>query len=178
MKLKVCILPFLTMALFTSCSPAQSEYSNKNTSSEYEINANLLISWDDCLNQKESHYLVFFYSKSCQHCHQIMGDVLSFSESNIVYGALILQTSLDGEKWVTINTTVNITDNKTFGKDQINNVQLSNDIDKTIGASKTDELFIVGTPTLLEIEDGYVKANVPGKEDCLSLLNELRLNNI
>lgn len=45
---------------------------------------------------------------------------------DIDYGALILQTSLDGEKWVTINTTVNITDNKTFGKDQINNVQLSN----------------------------------------------------
>lgn len=154
MKLKVCILPFLTMALFASCSPAQSEYSNKNTSSEYEINANLLISWDDCLNQKESHYLVFFYSKSCQHCHQIMGDVLSFSESNIV-------------KTYFLDT-----------KDPNNNVQLSNDIDKTIGVSKTDELFIVGTPTLLEIEDGYVKANVPGKEDCLSLLNELRLNNI
>lgn len=154
MKLKMCILPFLTMALFTSCSPAQSEYSNKNTSSEYEINANLLISWDDCLNQKESHYLVFFYSKSCQHCHQIMGDVLSFSESNIV-------------KTYFLDT-----------KDPNNNVQLSNDIDKTIGVSKTDELFIVGTPTLLEIEDGYVKANVPGKEDCLSLLNELRLNNI
>lgn len=45
---------------------------------------------------------------------------------DIDYGALILQTSLDGEKWVTINTTVNITDNKTFEKDQINNVQLSN----------------------------------------------------
>jgi len=142
------------MALFASCSPAQSEYSNKNTSSEYEINANLLISWDDCLSQKENHYLVFFYSKSCQHCHQIMGDVLSFSESNIV-------------KTYFLDT-----------KDPNNNVQLSNDIDKTIGASKTDELFIVGTPTLLEIEDGYVKANVPGKEDCLSLLNELRLNNI
>lgn len=154
MKLKMCILPFLTMALFTSCSPAQSEYSNKNTSSEYEINANLLISWDDCLSQKENHYLVFFYSKSCQHCHQIMGDVLSFSESNIV-------------KTYFLDT-----------KDPNNNVQLSNDIDKTIGVSKTDELFIVGTPTLLEIEDGYVKANVPGKEDCLSLLNELRLNNI
>ena len=154
MKLKVCILPFLTMALFTSCSPAQSEYSNKNTSSEYEINANLLISWDDCLSQKETHYLVFFYSKSCQHCHQIMGDVLSFGESNIV-------------KTYFLDT-----------KDPNNNVQLSNDIDKTIGVSKTDELFIVGTPTLLEIEDGFVKANVPGKEDCLSLLNELRLNNI
>lgn len=154
MKLKVCILPFLTMALFTSCSPAQSEYSNKNTSSEYEINANLLISWDNCLSQKENHYLVFFYSKSCQHCHQIMGDVLSFSESNIV-------------KTYFLDT-----------KNPNNNVQLSNDIDKTIGVSKTDELFIVGTPTLLEIEDGYVKANVPGKEDCLSLLNELRLNNI
>ena len=154
MKLKVCILPFLTMALFTSCSPAQSEYSNKNTSSEYEINANLLISWDDCLSQKENHYLVFFYSKSCQHCHQIMGDVLSFCESNIV-------------KTYFLDT-----------KDPDNNVQLSNDIDKTIGVSKTDELFTVGTPTLLEIEDGFVKANVPGKEDCLSLLNELRLNNI
>ena len=45
---------------------------------------------------------------------------------DIDYGALILQTSLDGEKWVTINATVNITDNKTFEKDQINNVQLSN----------------------------------------------------
>ena len=50
------------------------------------------------------------------------------------------------------------------------------DVDYTIGLTTVDNLFIAGTPTIIEVEDGAVKANVPGKNACLSFLNEQRLN--
>lgn len=152
MNLKMCVLPFVITALLTSCSPAQSEYSNKNTLSEYDVNPNLSIKLIDCFNQKEDHYLVFFYSKTCPHCHEIMGDVLAFSDENIIK-LYFLDTKESGDE-----------------------VSISSDVDHTIGMSSTDHICIRGTPTILEIEEWYIKANVAGKEDCLSLLNELRLN--
>ena len=154
MNHKVFILPLLMTALFTSCSPAQSESKNDRTVSEYVIDESQKILWQDCLSQKEDHYLVFFYSDYCGHCHQIMGDVLAFSNDNIV-------------KLYFLDV-----------KDPDNEVTISNAIDETIGKSNIDDLCIAGTPTIIEIEDQIVKANVPGKENCLSLLNELRLNNI
>lgn len=45
---------------------------------------------------------------------------------DIDYGALILQTSFDGEKWVTVKTHRNLTKDKSFSKDQINDIQLAN----------------------------------------------------
>ena len=62
-------------------------------------------------------------------------------------------------------------------KEPDNSVAISNDIDETIGKSSIDGLCIMGTPTIIEVEGWIIMANVPGKEGCLSLLNELRLMN-
>ena len=61
-------------------------------------------------------------------------------------------------------------------KDQDEKIPISNDIKMTIGVSDIVDLFIAGTPTILEVIDGQVNDNVAGKEACLTLLNELRLN--
>lgn len=55
-------------------------------------------------------------------------DVVNGSEldDDIDYGALILQTSFDGNKWVDCKSYVNISDDKEFGDEQINNIQLAN----------------------------------------------------
>ena len=151
MKFKLYILPFFLTALFSSCSPVESEQMNKNTSREYIVPLDQKIVWSDCLKQKEDHYLVFFYSDTCAHCHEIMGDVLSFYETNIV--------------------TTYFLDIK--GSDNI--VPISNNIDLTIGADNIDDLFIAGTPTIIEVENWIVKANVPGSDNCLTFLNEQRL---
>ncbi len=151
MKIKLYILPFFLTALFSSCSPVESEQMNKNTFREYNVPLDQKIVWSDCLKQKEDHYLVFFYSETCAHCHEIMGDVLSFYEANVLPTFF-----LDIKASDTI-------------------VPISNNIDLTIGVDNIDDLFIAGTPTIIEVENWIVKANVPGSDNCLTFLNEQRL---
>ena len=124
---------------------------SKNAFSEYNVTVDLKIDWSDCLKQNEDHYLVFFYSDTCSHCHEIMGDVLSFAESNIV-------------KTYFLNT-----------KESSVKIPIANDIDLTIGADSIDDLFVAGTPTIIEVEKWIVKANVAGTDNCLTFLNEQRL---
>ena len=146
-------LSLLCVAILTACSPVQSIESSKNAVEEYDILIEQEILWTDCLSQEEPHYLVFAYSEKCSYCHEIMGDVLDFAASGIV---------------------------KTYFVDikkEPNVVPISNDIDETIGATNVGDIFIMGTPTILEIENNTIKANVPGKDYCLTFLNEQRLLN-
>ena len=153
MNNKLRILPFVLTALFASCSPAKSEQMSKNAFSEYNINASQKIKWSDCLSQKEDHYLVFFYSETCSHCHEIMGDVLSFNEDKIVS-----MYFLD----------IKASDTK---------IPISSNIESTIGLSSIDDLFIAGTPSIVEVEKSVVKVNIAGRDNCLTFLNEQRLLN-
>lgn len=151
MNNKLRILPFALTALFASCTPAESEQMSKNTFSEYKQTIDEKIMWSDCLSQNEDHYLVFFYSETCSHCHEIMGDVLSFKEENIL-------------KLYFLNV-----------KEQDIKIPISNNIDLTIGIDNVDDLFISGTPSIIEIENWIVKANIAGTDNCLTFLNEQRL---
>ena len=151
MNNKLRILPFALTALFASCTPAESEQMSKNTFSEYKQTIDEKIMWSDCLSQNEDHYLVFFYSETCAHCHEIMGDVLSFKEENIL-------------KMYFLNV-----------KEQDIKIPISNNIDLTIGIDTVDDLFIAGTPSIIEIENWIVKANIAGTDNCLTFLNEQRL---
>ena len=151
MNHKLRILPLVLVAMFASCTPATSEQMSKNAFSEHEIVNIQQIKWSDVLSQIETNYLVFFYSETCQHCHQIMGDVISFATSDIVKTYFL-----------------------DIKKSEIK-VPIKNEIDETIGVTSVDDLFIAGTPTIIEVEEGIVKANVPGKDECLTFLNEQRL---
>ena len=153
MNNKLRILPFALTALFASCTPAESEQMSKNTFSEYKQIIDEKIMWSDCLSQNEDHYLVFFYSETCAHCHEIMGDVLSFKEENIL-------------KMYFLNI-----------KEQDIKIPISNNIDLTIGIDNVDDLFIAGTPSIIEVENWIVKANIAGTDNCLTFLNEQRLIN-
>lgn len=153
MKYRLRILPLLITAMFASCSPVESEHMSKNAVSEdkeYHIDH---IIWSECFNQNEDHYLIFFYSDTCTHCHEIMGDVLEFSNDNIV-------------RTYFLNT-----------KESDVKIPIANEIDETIGADSVDDLFIAGTPTILEVEEWAIKANIAGQDNCLTFLNEQRLIN-
>ena len=151
MKYRLRILSLVLVAMFASCAPAKSEQMSKNAFDEYEIVNNQQIKWSTVLSQIETDYLIFFYSETCPHCHEIIEDVISFSTSEIMK-----MYFLDTKKSET-------------------KIPIKNEIDETIGVTSIDDLFIAGTPTLIEVEEGMVKANVPGKDDCLTFLNELRL---
>ena len=150
LRMHICLL--IGAAMFVSCSPAQNEQSNKNASTEYEIPIEQEIYLVDSLSQKESQYLVFFRSDTCSHCKEIMGDVLSFCYESII-------------KLYFLNVKKPTNEITTCLKEEI-----------VVGVSSYDDLRIVGTPTIIKVENGVTTANVAGKEDCLTLLNQERFN--
>ena len=153
MKISLRIYTLFLAALFTSCTPANSEQTSISSSSEHTIPVNRQIIWTDCLNREETNYLVFFYSETCSHCHEIMGDVLEFSTENIIK-IYFSDINKGGTK-----------------------IPIATNIDDTLGISDINEFFIAGTPTIVEVNEATVFANVAGKDACLTFLNEQRLNN-
>ena len=150
--MKLHTLPLLLAAVFTSCSPSKSESTSKNAVQEYEIVYKQEISLSECLSQKEEQYLVFFYSDTCGHCKEIIEDVVLFATSDIM-------------KMYFLNVTKNENKINRCPADEI-----------TTGIDRVDNLKIVGTPTIIEVEEGITTMNIAGKDDCLKFLNELTAN--
>ena len=142
--------PLLVVAMIASCTPKESQSSNKNASKEYGIVTDQEILLADCLSQKEENYIIFFHSDKCEHCKQIIEDVTEFASLNI------LKTYF-----------VNVAKSE-------NKIKICQPIDLTIGVTDVNDLAIVGTPSIAEVENGMTIANAPGKESCLTYLNEQR----
>ena len=153
MSLRMHICSLFVAAMFVSCSPAQNGQSNKNASTEFKIPIEQEIVLIDCLSQNESQYLVFFHSETCSHCREIMGDILLFNDETIlkVYFLDIKKPN--------------------------NEVTICQKEEIVLGVSNYQDIKILGTPTLIKVENGITTANVAGKEECLTLINQERLNN-
>ena len=150
MKLRIPFCVILITAMFTSCAPSNSGQTSNNISSEDDIIQTSEIEWADVFKQEEDHYIVFFYSETCEHCHQIMGDVTAFAREDIVKTYFLNIKKGDAQ------------------------IPINSDVEYTIGATKIEDLSIRGTPTIVEITDFTVTANVAGKEKCLTLLYDLK----
>ncbi|NLZ15937.1 MAG: hypothetical protein GXY27_04635 [Erysipelotrichaceae bacterium] len=143
---------FVMLFTLLACRSPQTSFSNSHYSNEIDVASNYQIAWQDLLKQEEENYLVFVYSEWCNNCHDIWDDVISFVNQK----AITLY-------FVDINRS-------------INNIPISADIESTYGAKEVGEISIMGTPTILEIFNGVLFANVGGKQACLNLLSEKRLN--
>ena len=152
MNLRLHIWPLLFVVALTSCSPAKNESTSKSESEEYEIVTKQEINLADFFLQEEEDYLVFCHSDTCQHCKEIIGDVAAFAEDNIAK-TYFLCVSKEGN--------------------HLNKVSVD---EITIGVSELEDLCYAGTPTIFEVEKGVTTANIPGKDKCLTFLNELRKN--
>ena len=141
---KLILLPLIT--LIVSCKPQTSS----NSKIDYGIMERQSVTWAECLSQTESNYLVFFYSETCSSCREIKRDVVVFATSNVV---------------------------KTYFLDvakPINNVQTCPEDEIVVGVDNIEDLYIVATPTFIEVENGRTTVNVVGKERCLGLLETLQ----
>ena len=145
--MKLHTLPLLLVAVFTSCSSGKSESKSKNAIEEYEIASKQEINLVDCLSQKEDEYLVFFHSETCGHCKEIIDDVILFATSDII-------------KTYFLNISKNENKITRCSRDEIE-----------LGINRVEDLKIVGTPTIVEVEKGVITANVVGKDSCLAFLN-------
>lgn len=141
------IASLATLAIVVSCSPANDTTISKGTYEDYEIVQTHQISWNDVLNQEDDNYIVFIYSETCGYCHDMLNEIVSFANEEILI-TYFLNSSLNP---VTIGD------------------------DNPIGITEIENLTIRGTPTIIEIDEKMVIANIPGIDQCLTYLNDKRL---
>ena len=103
-----------------------------------------IIEWDELFSIREEKYYVYVYSLDCYYCKEIKQDVLEF-----------YQTS----------------ENSIFFIEYSESIPIKNDIEKTIGERDICNLFIKGTPTLIEINKGSVNFNVAGKSKVIKMID-------
>ena len=137
------------LAIVASCSPAKSATNFKNNFSEYEIVSKQQIKWEEIFLQEENNYIVFFYSETCSYCHHMLNEIVSFANNEIL-PTYFLNTSE-------------------------NEVTFSNNQEPVIRVDSIEELSIKGTPTIIEIDEGLVTANIAGLDECLTYINDKRM---
>ena len=131
----------------TSCGGVKNEEVSQSekqqTLLDYEDVSDYHIFWQDIFKQELDNYLVYIYSKKCSHCNAVKEEVISY--------ALYVKN--------------------VFFIEFCDDVVVSSDITKTIGASRIEDLSILGTPTLIAIEDYIVKENIAGESAVLAFIN-------
>ena len=152
MKLRLLVCSFISLVLLASCTPNEEDNSSLQSNSNNEIPTLLQINWVDTFKQEEDDYLVFFHSDTCSHCQEIMGDVIAFANSNIKKTYFANIESPEGK------------------------MPIAKGSEPLLGIDNISDFYIPGTPTLIEIKEGVVTANNPGKDKCLTFLNQERLN--
>lgn len=147
MTSRLLFVSLTSLAIVVSCSPIRETTNNKNIVEQEEIIKNKEIPWLEALNQKENHYIIFVYSETCGHCHDMMDEIIDFAKSGILVTYFI-------------NT-------------RKNEVPVSREIIEN--TTDITELSILGTPTILEIESKTVIKNIAGIDKCLTFLIDKRM---
>ena len=147
MTSRLLFVSLTSLAIVVSCSPIRETTNNKNIVEQEEIIKNKEIPWLEALNQKENHYIIFVYSETCGHCHDMMDEIIDFAKSDILVTYFI-------------NT-------------RKNEVPISREIIEN--TTDITELSILGIPTILEIESKTVIKNIAGIDKCLTFLIDKRM---
>ena len=147
MTSRLLFVSLTSLAIVVSCSPIRETTNNKNIVEQEEIIKNKEIPWLEALNQEENHYIIFVYSETCGHCHDMMDEIIDFAKSDILVTYFI-------------NT-------------RKNEVPISREIIEN--TTDITELGILGTPTILEIESKTVIKNIAGIDKCLTFLIDKRM---
>ena len=150
MKYRLLMISLASLAILTSCSSGCcSSTEEKKSFTEYEIVSKQSITWEDVFKQQD-RYAVFFYNEYCSYCHEMQSEIVDFAFINIIPTYFIDTT--------------------------YSNVVIKKDKDPITGVSSLNDLYIKGTPTIIEINEGTVVSNVSGLDDCLTYLNTQRKN--
>lgn len=141
MKKKLLSLTFILLTLLSSCSIING---SDLIYEDYNQLEEYQITWKDLFSQSNSEYFVYIYSLSCLHCQNIKEEVISF---------------VIGEKY------------PTYLIEYTKDIPISNNVEDCIGTSSYVEVTIKGTPSLLQIKNGYLILNVAGSKEILSVLD-------
>ena len=148
MTSRLLFVSLTSLAIVLSCTPTRESTNNKNVNKQEEIIKNHEISWLDALNQKENHYIIFVYSPTCGYCHDMMDEIIDFAESEILPTYFI-----NSQKY---------------------KVPITSEIKENTG--DIEELSILGTPSILEIEDKIAITNIAGIDKCVTFLIDKKVS--
>ena len=131
--------------LLLSCLVLSGCSTSENVQKEFDYSdfENLKISWNLTFFAAKSQYFLYIYSLECLHCNNIKNEVLSFANDD-VFPIYFCEWNSD--------------------------IPAGDDAQKTIGSTSIDEVFILGVPTLLQIDNGVLTSNCAGTNSVLALL--------
>ena len=144
-------LTLLLVPLLAGCSSSKGEASNLDEldALDYSDFADLNLEWKNLFSPAKSQYFVYIYSNLCLHCANIKKEVLGAIKDNKELFYLMEYTS---------------------------DIPTSFNVSETIGKEKIEEVFIMGTPTLIEITNHYIGLNIAGEKEITDYLNLLPHN--
>lgn len=133
-RLLIIMKPYLALTFFL-VSLSSCSPSAPKTIYDYTDFIERTISFENLFSFGTERYHIYFYSPSCYYCNLIKQDVLSFI-SHSSESFYLLPYSKD----IPIHLNANL----------------------TIGATTISEVWFVGTPSLIGIENGIVIVNIAG----------------
>ena len=146
MRLKLLFL--LSNIVLTSCQQVEEETPEQEDTItlDYEDFLDIHLEWKNLFSPAKSQYFVYIYSISCGHCHRIKKEVLEFVNDH-KEAFYLMEFNSD------IPTKTNVAE--------------------SIGKEKIEEIYILGTPTLLGITNWSLSLNIAGENDILNYLHSL-----
>lgn len=102
------------------------------------------MSWESLFSIRDDRYSVYIYSQRCGHCNEIKQTVIEYSFKN------------DSFYFVEYTSEIPILDN----------------VNETIGKNNSEDIGILGTPTLLVIESGILVENIAGSKAIIETLEK------
>ena len=149
MKEKILLLLLTPILAGCSSSPIEAKPIDEQKPLDYTDFSDLHLEWKNLFLPAKSQYFVYIYSFSCLHCAHIKKEVLTTIES---HKELFYLMEYNEE----IPTSFNVTE--------------------TLGKEKVEEVYIMGTPTLIEITNHYVGLNIAGEKEITDYLKLLPHN--
>lgn len=134
----------LLIPLLVACSKTEQSTSSETIllSHDYSEVSERMIEWKDVFMQQEDFYYCYVFSKTCSHCNAIKDYVIDYAlRKNNMY-------------FIEFNK----------------NIPITSDVSYTIEKTRVEDIGILGTPTLLEIFNGTLIANVAGEKNILQKL--------
>ena len=129
------VLPLLSVILLASCGANETSSSSYEEHSYAEV-SDKIITYDQGFSIDEEDHFLYFYQETCHSCEEIKDEVIDFA----------LNVS---SHFYFITATESIPHNYSY-----------QDINKTIGSSDVNDLFVGVTPQLVVIKEGKIEKNI------------------
>ena len=125
----------IPLLLLTGCGGSD-DSSSSYPSHDYSEVANKTITYDQSFSIDENDHFVYFYQETCHNCQDLKNEVIDFALKGYMPFYFIVATS------------------------EIPSNYSSQEINKTIGSSNIDDVFVKVVPQLVLIKEGKIAKNI------------------